>query len=122
MMLSYRILTAEESINVTGLRNVYGYENMSGQQLENIFTTSSTSIPTATPISRLRPRPAIRFSLIPIPRPRCTPEPLQIDMDELEKMGMAKSRSIQENTWHQWYDWLVKNIPESMKAMSDKML
>ena len=32
---------------------------MSRQQLENIFTTPSTSIPTPVPISRPRPRPTI---------------------------------------------------------------
>ena len=52
----------------------------------------SASIPTPIPISRLRPipRPAIRTSPTPIPRPRCTPEFLAIDVDELEKIEIAK--------------------------------
>ena len=62
---------------------------MSRQQLENIFTTSSTSISTPTPVSRPRPRPqAIPANrILPISRPitRCTPEPLPTDMDEYNK-------------------------------------
>ena len=36
-------------------------------------------------------------------------------MDEFEKMEMAITRPIPENTWHQWYDWLINHIPESMR-------
>ena len=82
----------EELINVRRQRYVYGYENMSRQQLENIFTMPSASIPTPIPISRLgpRPRPAIRFPSVPIPRSRRISELLPIDMDEFDKMEMIK--------------------------------
>ena len=43
------------------------------------------------------------FHLI-IRRPKLTPEPLPIDIDELEKKEMAKTRSTPENTWYQCYD------------------
>lgn len=64
-----------------------GYEFFYRQPLENLFTMLSASIP--TPIAIFRPRPrsrlrsAIRFSPTPIPRPRSTPEPLLVDVDEL---------------------------------------
>lgn len=44
----------EEIRTVAGLRNVDVYENMSKQELENIFTTQSASIPTPIRISRPR--------------------------------------------------------------------
>ena len=44
----------EEIRTVAGLRNVDVYENMSKQELENIFTTQSASIPTPIQISRPR--------------------------------------------------------------------
>ena len=80
-------------------------------------TTTSSSAPISTPtlVSRSRPRPAIRVPSIPRPRPRRTPEPPPIDKDEIERMEMAKTRPIPENTWYQWNDWLVKHFPESMK-------
>ena len=108
-------LTAEESVNVGRLKNVNGYGNMSRQQLENIFKAPSEYIPKSIPISRLmpRPRPAIRISPTLIPTPRCTPEAFIIDVDELKKMEMAKTRSIPENTWYQCYDWLISHITGS---------
>ena len=30
-------------------------------------------------------------------------------------MEIAKTRPIPENTWYQWYDWLISHIPKSMK-------
>ena len=64
---------------------------MCKQQLENIFTTPSASIPTCIPISRPRPRPTIRSPPISISRPRRLPEPLAIDVDEsLEKFKWEK--------------------------------
>ena len=92
-MLNLSHFTTEKLMNVARLRNVNDYENMSRQQLENIFTMLSVSIPTAIQISTPKPRPgpAIKFSLTPIPRPRRTPEPLHpADMDEFEKMECEK--------------------------------
>ena len=48
------------------------------------------------------------------PRTRRTPELLPVDLDELEKMEMGKTRPISKNNWYQWYDW-DNNIPKSMK-------
>lgn len=75
--------TTEELRNVAGLRDIDGYEKMSRQELENIFTTSG-SISTGILIPRPRPR------LIPL----CILEILPIDVDELEKMEMEKTRPI----------------------------
>ena len=69
--------TTEELRNVAGLRDIDGYEKMSRQELENIFTTSG-SISTG----------------ILIPIPLCILEILPIDVDELEKMEMEKNRPI----------------------------
>ena len=52
-MPSLSNFTTEELRNATGLRNVDGFENLSRQQVENIFTTPSAS----TMIFRSRPRP-----------------------------------------------------------------
>lgn len=79
---------------------------MSRKQLENEFATSSASIttPVLTRIARLRsktiPKTVIRFPSFPNarPRPGCTPILLPIDVDELEKMEMGKSRPIPEDT------------------------
>ena len=64
----------EELKAVARLRNIYGYENILRQQLQNIFTLPLTSITTSIPISRPRPRPAprlaFRFPPSPIPGPR----------------------------------------------------
>ena len=65
--------TTEELRNVARLRNVDGYENMSGQQLKSKFTTLSASISTPILISSSRPRTEIRIPPTPRPRPRCTP-------------------------------------------------
>ena len=80
----------EEIRNVARLRNVDVYENMSKQELENIFTTQSASIP--TPISISRPRPAISIPPTPRPRPRPTHtcEPPSIEMDEFKKRKLQK--------------------------------
>ena len=56
-------------------------ENMSIQQLVNIFITPSASISAHIPVSRPRPRLAIRFLPTLIPRPRPTPKALPVDMD-----------------------------------------
>ena len=103
-------------MNVARLRNVDGYENMSRQQLENIFTMLSTSTPTPILISRPRPRPktAIRFPTNPTPKARRTPESPLIEKDGLGKMKMAKTRSISKNTWYQWYG--------SVKTVANKNL
>ena len=37
-------------------------------------------------------------------------------MDEFEKIEMAKSRAIPENTWHQCYDYLINDIPKCGKV------
>ena len=69
-------ITTEKLKNVTKLRHLNDYR----QQLDNIFTTLSTCIPTPIPISRLRSIPkrrlVIRFPPTTIPRPRRTSEPL----------------------------------------------
>ena len=95
--------------NVARLTNVDGYENMSWQQLENTFTMLSASVTTPIPISAIRsiswttyqnrPRLATRLPSTRRARPRLTPEHLSINMDELEKVEMTKTRSITENTW-----------------------
>lgn len=36
-------------------------------------------------------------------------------MDDFEKIEMAKTRSIPENTWYQWSDVLINHFPESVK-------
>ena len=46
----------EKSMNVAKLRNADGYENMSRQYLENIFTMPSVSIPKAISIFTSEPR------------------------------------------------------------------
>lgn len=86
----------EKLMNVAKLRNADGYENMSRQYLENIFTMPSVSIPKAISIftSEPRARPTIKCSPIPIPRPSFTLEPLPFDMDKFEKMEMEKTQSI----------------------------
>ena len=56
-----------------------------------------------------------RFPPTLIPKPKHTLESLAVDVDELLKRDMAKSRPIPENTWYHWYDWLVNHFPESMK-------
>ena len=61
-MSSFSNFTTKELMNVARLRNLDGYKNMSKQQLEKMFTTSSESIPIPIPISRSRP--------LPRPRPR----------------------------------------------------
>ena len=38
-------------------------------------------------------------------------------MNELEKMEMEKTRPTPENNWYQWYCWLIKKVPESMKSL-----
>ena len=96
---------------------------MTRQQLENIFTTPPASIPIPISVSRPRTRPrtihrtrprlAIRFPPSQRSRLRRTPEPLRID--EPEKLEMAETRPVTENTWYQLYDWLINHIPESMK-------
>ena len=75
----------------------------------NKLTTVSESIPTLVPTPiprprlRLAPRPAVRFLSPPTQRPRrrfrCTSEPLQVDMDEFEKMKVAKTWLIPGNNW-----------------------
>ena len=88
-------------MNVARQRNVNGCENMSRQQLENIFAMLSAFIPTAIPIStsKFRPRPAIKLSSSPILRPRRTPEPLPVDMEKFQEMEMEKVRSVPGNAW-----------------------
>ena len=64
-MSSLPSFTTGDIINVGRLKSADDYENISRQQLENIFTTPSVSIPTPIPISKPRPRPkprpAIKF-------------------------------------------------------------
>ena len=36
-------------------------------------------------------------------------------MDQFNKMETAKTRAITENTWYQWYDWVINPIPKSVK-------
>ena len=47
---------------------------------------------------RSRPRPVIIIPLTPRLRPKRTPEPLPIYMNEFEKAEMVKTRPIPENT------------------------
>ena len=51
-------MTTEEITNIAGLRNVGGWENITGKQPEKIFTTPLASILTPTLVSR--PRHTIR--------------------------------------------------------------
>ena len=30
-------------------------------------------------------------------------------------METAKTRAMTENTWYQWYDWVINPIPKSVK-------
>ena len=78
-------------------RNLCGYGNMSGQQLENKFSMLSVSIPAHD----LRPRPttprlAIKFLNNPTQRSRSKriSEFLAIHMDEFETMEKAITRPI----------------------------
>ena len=86
--------------SIKTLINVDGYENEFKVQLENIFTMTSSFIPTSLPISRLIPRlrarPAIRFPPTPKPRTRCRPKPVPTDLDELEKKKITKNRPLTE--------------------------
>ena len=84
-MSSLSNFPSEELRNATRLRNVDGYGNMSRQQLENIFKTPAASIP---PIPKSRPIP--RLAIIFPPRRRRRPEPLPIDVVELEKWKRQK--------------------------------
>lgn len=89
----------EWRINAARLRNIDAYEYVSRKQLEVKSTTPSASIPTRIPKSRSRL--PIRFPPIPIPKPTRILESLTIDVDELEKMEMAKTRTIPKKTWYQ---------------------
>ena len=64
---------------------------MSRQELKNIFTTLSPSIPTLIPISRPIPRPSLRLA-IRIARSIRTPETLPSNADELGKNGNSKNQ------------------------------
>ena len=75
----------------------------------------SVSIPTPIPISR--PRPEMRILPTPRPRPTGTLESLPNNLHEVEKMEMVKPRPVPGNIWCQWYDWLIRHIPESMKSV-----
>ena len=57
-------LKDEELRMIARARNVGGYENMSRQQLETKFKSSSASIsaPVPAPILNFKPRPAPRFT------------------------------------------------------------
>ena len=39
------------------------------------------------------------------------------EVDELEKMEAVKSRPFLKNTWYEWYDCLISDIPKSVKSM-----
>ena len=47
-----------------------------------------------------------------------TTVPLAINIDELEKMEMAKNRPLATNTW---YDWLIHQIPEPGKKSASNV-
>ena len=119
-MASFQNLTAQELIILLILRNVCGYKNMSRQQLESIFTALSLPKPTHKRVPKPKsgtPTPALRHkNHTPAPKSK-KPVPTTIGIDnEREKFEMAKNRQLAENTWYEWYDWLINHIPESEKV------
>ena len=97
-MSSLSNFPTEKLMNVARLRNVDGNENISREQLENIFKTSLASIQTPISMSRLRNITCNQNSTHPPSSPKCMSEPLQIDLDKLRNMEMAISRPIPKNT------------------------
>ena len=95
-MLSLSHSTTEELMDVAKLRNVDDYENISRQELENIFTMLSVSISTPILVSRPSLDLKIRLTSTTRTRPRCITEPRPTDIDEFEKMEMVKTRPILE--------------------------
>ena len=37
------------------------------------------------------------------------------DMDKFEKKELTKKRTFTKNIWYDWYNWLIKYIPEPLK-------
>lgn len=118
-MSSLSNFPTEKLMNVARLRNVDGNENISREQLENIFKTSLAPIPTPISMSRLRNITCNQNSTHPPSSPKCMSEPLQIDLDKLRNMEMAKSRPIPKNTSYQCYEF-IKNYNKSFDEDSSK--
>lgn len=57
----------------------------------------------------------ISFPRTIIRRPILTPEPFLTEIDALEKIELVKTISTAENTWYKCYDWLFKQINQSVK-------
>ena len=47
-----------------------------------------------------------------------TPISASFKMDEFEKSKMTQKRSLPENTWYKWYNWLISHILETMKKFA----
>ena len=82
--------TIDEWRMIAKTRNVGGHENMPWSK-----TSASISKPISTPVSRPSPRPVprrgVRFLSFLTRRLRShLDEPLPVDMDEFEKLGMKK--------------------------------
>ena len=83
--------TTEELKNVTRLRNVDGYQNISRQQLEN--KTPSASIPPSIPVSRPSPRSRPRSrsrTAIRTPQPQDQHLDKHLNLFQLIWMGLKK--------------------------------
>ena len=97
---------------LTKLRNVDGYDDMSRQQLESIFTTPSLPKPTTKPTLKPKKR-------TPTPAPK-SKKPTSISIN-LKKVKWHKNRVLAENTWYEQYDGLINHIPKSVKKSANNV-
>ena len=123
-------LTTQELMILSIFINVNGYENMSRQELERIFTAPSLYKPTlksglksaSKAKTKSTCKAKLKFTLKAEvkskPKPKSTKTaPISIKIGELEKMKIAKIRPLAENTWYEWCDWLIKKIKGSFNDM-----
>lgn len=90
-------MSIDEMKLLTKLRNLGGYENMSWQQLESLFTIPSAFASTPKPEKNTLNHKA-KATL----RPKSTtPESLPTNTNELKKMETVKSRQLAKNTWYE---------------------
>ena len=47
-----------------------------------------------------------------------TPISASFKMDQFEKSKTTQKRSLPENTWYKWYNWLISHILETMKKFA----
>ena len=51
---------------------------------------------------------------------RRTRKPTQQEMDIFEQQEMSKSRPQVKNKLNNWYDWLIKHVPKTIKDGASK--